>query len=90
VLLIEIALCLGSSVQKAHPMTSIEITRSAAVADHVTSAVMSVYRAIDRVQDWNDARVTRKALSRLTARELDDIGLCRDDIARVAERRVNR
>jgi len=71
-------------------MTSIEITRSAAVADHVTSAVMSVYRAIDRVQDWNDARVTRKALSRLTARELDDIGLCRDDIARVAERRVNR
>ena len=31
--------------------------------------------------DWNDARVTRKALSKLTDRELDDIGLCRGDIA---------
>jgi uncharacterized protein YjiS (DUF1127 family) len=29
---------------------------------------------------WNDARMTRKALSRLTDRELDDIGLCRGDI----------
>jgi uncharacterized protein YjiS (DUF1127 family) len=29
---------------------------------------------------WNDARVTRKALSKLTDRELDDIGLCRGDI----------
>lgn len=29
---------------------------------------------------WNDARVTRKALGRLSDRELDDIGLCRGDI----------
>lgn len=29
---------------------------------------------------WNDARVTRKALSRLSDRELDDIGLTRSDI----------
>ncbi|WP_226779470.1 DUF1127 domain-containing protein [Oceaniglobus trochenteri] len=29
---------------------------------------------------WNDQRVTRKALSRLTNRELDDIGLVRGDI----------
>ena len=29
---------------------------------------------------WNDARVTRKALGKLTDRELDDIGLCRGDI----------
>ncbi len=29
---------------------------------------------------WNDARITRKALGRLTDRELDDIGLCRGDI----------
>lgn len=33
---------------------------------------------------WNDARVTRTALNRLTDRELDDIGLCRGDIDRVA------
>ncbi|TRW95995.1 DUF1127 domain-containing protein [Paracoccus sp. M683] len=33
---------------------------------------------------WNDARVTRNSLSRLTDRELDDIGLCRGDIERIA------
>lgn len=29
---------------------------------------------------WNDARVTRSALGKLTDRELDDIGLTRSDI----------
>lgn len=32
------------------------------------------------VSHWNDARMTRKALSKLTDRELDDIGLIRGDI----------
>ncbi|MEZ5771883.1 MAG: DUF1127 domain-containing protein [Defluviimonas denitrificans] len=35
---------------------------------------------------WNDARVTRNALSRLTDRELDDIGLTRADIDTIATR----
>ncbi|SEL11821.1 DUF1127 domain-containing protein [Roseovarius nanhaiticus] len=30
---------------------------------------------------WNDARATRKALSALTDRELEDIGLTRGDVA---------
>lgn len=30
---------------------------------------------------WNEARVTRNTLSRLTDRELDDIGLSRGDLA---------
>lgn len=29
---------------------------------------------------WNDARATRKALSQLSDRQLDDIGLIRGDI----------
>lgn len=33
---------------------------------------------------WNDARVTRNELARLTDRELDDIGLTRSDIDRIA------
>lgn len=33
---------------------------------------------------WNDARVTRNALSALSDRELTDIGLCRGDIETVA------
>ncbi|SDW13685.1 DUF1127 domain-containing protein [Litoreibacter albidus] len=32
---------------------------------------------------WNDRRVTRNALSSLTARELEDIGLTRGDIYNV-------
>ena len=33
--------------------------------------------------NWNDARVTRNALGKLSDRELDDIGLCRGDIDRL-------
>ncbi|QDC10983.1 DUF1127 domain-containing protein [Oceanicola sp. D3] len=33
------------------------------------------------IADWNDRRITRKALSKLSNRELDDIGLSRADIA---------
>lgn len=36
---------------------------------------------------WNDARVTRNALSGLTDRQLEDIGLVRGDIDTVAELR---
>lgn len=35
---------------------------------------------------WNDRRVTRNQLARLTDRELDDIGLCRADIENVVAR----
>ena len=36
--------------------------------------------------NWNDARVTRNALSQLTARELNDIGLVPGDIDRISRR----
>jgi uncharacterized protein YjiS (DUF1127 family) len=50
------------------------------------SAVSSfVSRALSAVVAWNDARVTRKALSTLTDRELEDIGLIRGDIDMVAQ-----
>lgn len=38
------------------------------------------------VLSWNDARMTRKALTKLTDRELDDIGLCRGDIDAISGR----
>ncbi len=41
------------------------------------SALMGVFSSL---LTWNDARVTRNALGKLTDRELDDIGLCRSDI----------
>lgn len=40
-----------------------------------------------RLAAWNDARVTRRMLSRLTPRELDDIGLTPADIDRIGARR---
>lgn len=41
---------------------------------------------VNAVIAWNDARVTRKSLGGLTDRELDDIGLVRGDIDRIANR----
>jgi len=35
-----------------------------------------------RIAAWNDARITRNALSKLSDHELDDLGLTRGDIAR--------
>jgi len=39
---------------------------------------------VGRIAAWNDARVTRKSLSALTDRELDDLGLVRGDIDDIA------
>lgn len=41
---------------------------------------------VARFNDWNDARMTRNALSQLSDRELEDIGLCRGDIDFIAEK----
>lgn len=61
-------------------MSVIETNRSVTVGGFgsVVAKLASLFSA------WNDARVTRKELSRLTDRELDDIGLCRGDIERIA------
>jgi uncharacterized protein YjiS (DUF1127 family) len=63
-------------------MAAVETTRPAPLG------AITTYRAINGLsnvalafQSWNDARVTRKALNKLSDRELDDIGLCRGDIA---------
>lgn len=42
--------------------------------------------AVATISAWNDARITRKSLSKLTARELDDIGLTVGDIEKIAGR----
>ena len=48
---------------------------------------ISIFRSVRFVTDfvanfatWNDARVTRNALGKLSDRELDDIGLCRGEV----------
>ena len=46
-----------------------------------TTKITLFSRLHSLVLDWNDRRVTRNALQKLSARELDDIGLSRNDIA---------
>ena len=46
----------------------------------------SLSALVSGVQAWNDSRVTRSALSQLTDRELDDIGLHRGSIDEVSHR----
>ena len=54
-----------------------------------SSAVSGFFAALSRtlaaVVAWNDARVTRNALSSLSDRELEDIGLVRGDIDTLAQ-----
>ena len=52
----------------------------AATILHVVDAVIRVY---DSVVEWNTARKTRKLLSQLSDAQLDDIGLTREDIAKI-------
>lgn len=48
-------------------------------------ALSALYRTtLGTVLAWNDARVTRTALSRLSDQELRDIGLVRGDIDVIA------
>ncbi|MFC4670266.1 DUF1127 domain-containing protein [Seohaeicola nanhaiensis] len=54
-------------------------------AGHVGAHIANLYATL---RDWNDARVTRNALSALSDRELEDIGLVRGDIDLVIERRT--
>lgn len=45
------------------------------------------WNLVGMVSAWNDARITRNALSKLSDRELEDIGLCRGDIDFVVKNR---
>ncbi|PUB18533.1 DUF1127 domain-containing protein [Yoonia sediminilitoris] len=66
-------------------MAAIDTSRP--VAGSTAGRIFSVFFNIaDTFSAWKDARATRNALSKLTTRELDDIGLCTSDIEAVATR----
>jgi uncharacterized protein YjiS (DUF1127 family) len=65
-------------------MSTFETTRPAPFGATATyQAIQFVTNVLVSLKTWNDARVTRKALSSLSDRELDDIGLCRGDIEHI-------
>lgn len=61
-------------------MSAIELNRSLATGGFGSF----VATLVSRYAAWKEARQTRIELSRLSERELADIGLCRGDIERVA------
>ncbi|MFN3526699.1 MAG: DUF1127 domain-containing protein [Paracoccus sp. (in: a-proteobacteria)] len=61
-------------------MSTIETNHSAVAV----GGVGVVARIVSLVAAWRESRVTRRELGRLSDRELDDIGLCRGDIERIA------
>ncbi|MEQ6248661.1 DUF1127 domain-containing protein [Sulfitobacter sp. HNIBRBA3233] len=66
-------------------MAAFDTTRTSyGVASAANRTVAFVADLAISVVAWNDARITRKALSGLTNRELADIGLERGDIDSVA------
>jgi uncharacterized protein YjiS (DUF1127 family) len=68
-------------------MALLDITRSPAGGQSLRGRLSATLVAlVSALAVWNDTRVTRKALSQLTDRELDDIGLCRGDIDDIAAR----
>jgi uncharacterized protein YjiS (DUF1127 family) len=73
------------SIKRKPAMAAFETTRTAPFG---AIATYNVIRFISNVANdviaWNDARVTRNALGKLSDRELDDIGLSRGDISDIA------
>ncbi len=62
-------------------MAAFETTRPAPFgAISIFRTVQFVSNSFIAFSNWNDARVTRNTLAKLSDRELDDIGLCRGDI----------
>ncbi|MEM9319877.1 MAG: DUF1127 domain-containing protein [Pseudomonadota bacterium] len=66
----------------------------ASITNRPLSAGTSVFTVlaglVGKVASWNDARVTRAALSKLSDHELNDLGLIRGDIDNIAAGNFNR
>jgi uncharacterized protein YjiS (DUF1127 family) len=68
-------------MNRMNAMAAVETTRPAPFGAITTyRAISGLSNAARVLSAWNDARMTRNALNKLSDRELDDIGLCRGDI----------
>lgn len=66
-------------------MAAFDTTRTSYGSVGFTARIgAAVSTVLGAIATWNDARVTRNSLAQLSDRELDDIGLVRGDIDRVA------
>lgn len=62
-------------------MAAFDTTRPMVAAPASAGGLMKrIHDAFGTLAAWNDTRITRKNLSKLSARELDDIGLSLSDV----------
>ncbi|MBB3992848.1 uncharacterized protein YjiS (DUF1127 family) [Sulfitobacter undariae] len=72
-------------------MAAFDTTRTTyGVATFANRVIAFVADLALSVRSWNDVRITSNALSNLTDRELNDIGLARGDINNVARSHFTR
>ena len=67
-------------------MTVIDKLHTINVAPTLNILPKYLHVVADAIRSWNDARMTRNALSQLSTRELEDIGLVRGDIDKISRR----
>ena len=67
-------------------MAFLDIYRTTTFTKPRSIILKFITNMFSELANWNDARVTRNALSQLSARELNDIGLVRGDIDRISRR----
>jgi uncharacterized protein YjiS (DUF1127 family) len=73
--------------QGRNAMAILDLSRAVDRNGPISDAISRfVYMVVSSVISWNDARKTYKALSQLTAHELDDIGLCRGDLDSISRK----
>jgi len=72
------------NTERMNPMAAIETTRTGTDVRLFGGRLISLFTAaLATATSWNDVRVTRNELRKLSDRELDDIGLSRADIERL-------
>lgn len=67
-------------------MALFDTTRPRAAGHHSLRSAGLFGQLVGMVASWNDTRVTRDALTRLSDHELDDLGLSRGDIDALSRR----
>lgn len=67
-------------------MATFDSFRQGFAPSRTANALRVLVRLAGNLAAWNDARITRKALSALSAHELEDIGLGRGDIDEIVRR----
>ena len=74
------------SHKEVRKMAVLNSVRPVSAAPSKGSFVQMISSAFAAIADWNDARNTYKALSKLTDRQLDDIGLNWGDVEKMSNR----